>query len=98
MAAFIARFVANPRPAAVYNIGGGRENSCSILEAFDLVAGITGRPMLWDYCETARIGDHVCYYSDLRRITCDYPDWRVSISLQETLEQIVRARQERAAV
>ena len=97
VAAFIARFVAAPRAAAVYNIGGGKANSCSILEAFALVADRTGRAMDWVYSDTARAGDHICYYSDLRRMQADYPGWRPEISLEETFDQIVAAHERRAA-
>jgi CDP-paratose 2-epimerase len=96
VAAFIARFIATPRPAAVYNIGGGKENSCSILEAFELVAGRTGKPMDWVYDEQARAGDHICYYSDLRRMQAEYPGWKPEISLGETFDQIVAAHEHRA--
>jgi len=95
VAAFISRFIAAPRPAAVYNIGGGKENSCSILEAFELVAARTGRPMDWVYDERSRAGDHICYYSDLRRMQADYPGWRPEISLGETFDQIVAAHDRR---
>jgi CDP-paratose 2-epimerase len=95
VAAFIARFIATPRPAAVYNIGGGKENSCSILEAFELVAARTGKPMDWVYDEQARAGDHICYYSDLRRMQADYPGWKPEISLSETFDQIVAAHESR---
>jgi CDP-paratose 2-epimerase len=96
VAAFIARFIAAPRPAAVYNIGGGKDNSCSILEAFELVAARTGKSMDWVYDERSRAGDHICYYSDLRRMQADYPGWRPEISLGETFDQIVAAHERRA--
>jgi len=95
VAAFIARFIAAPRPAAVYNIGGGKANSCSILEAFAMVAARTGRAMDWVYDEKARAGDHICYYSDLRRMEADYPGWTPEISLGETFDQIVAAHEKR---
>ena len=96
VARFIERFIAVPRPAAVYNIGGGKANSCSILEAFKLVADRTGRKMDSGYDEQARAGDHICYYSDLRKIEADYPGWRPEVTLGETLDQIVDAWQRRA--
>jgi CDP-paratose 2-epimerase len=95
VARFIARFINSPRQAAVYNIGGGRANSCSILEAFAMVADRSGRPMDWVYDEKAREGDHICYYSDLRRMEADYPGWRPEVSLAETFDQIVEAWQQR---
>jgi len=97
VAAFIERFIEAPRPAAVYNIGGGKANSCSILEAFAAVEARSGRPMRWTYDEQPRIGDHVCYYSDLRRIEHDYPGWTPRIGLGETFDQIVDAWQRRQA-
>ena len=96
VAAFIGRFIAEPRSAAVYNIGGGKANSCSIHEAFDLVSKRTGRAMDWVYSDEARAGDHICYYSDLRRMQADYPGWRPEISLEETFDQIVEAHERRA--
>ncbi len=96
VAAFIARFLDAPRSAAVYNIGGGKANSCSILEAFDMATNRTGRAMEWVYDETARAGDHICYYSDLRRMQADYPGWKPEISLGETFDQIVEAHERRA--
>jgi CDP-paratose 2-epimerase len=94
VAEFIARFIDAPQVAAVYNIGGGKANSCSILEAFELVAERTGVPMNWRYEDRAREGDHICYYSDLRRIEEDYPGWRPKIGLSETISQIVAATQQ----
>lgn len=91
VARFIHAFVDSPKPAAVYNIGGGRKNSCSILEAFDLTAEITGRQQQFSYVAENRIGDHICYYSDLSRIESDYPEWNVQISLRDTISQIVEA-------
>jgi len=91
VAAFIARFIDSPREAAVYNIGGGKANSCSILEAFDMVGQATGIPMDYIYSDTARAGDHICYYSDLRKMQADYPGWKPEVSLTETVEQIAAA-------
>jgi CDP-paratose 2-epimerase len=96
VAEFIARFIAAPRTAAVYNIGGGKANSCSILEAFALVAERTGIEMEWRYEDQAREGDHICYYSDLRQMMTDYPGWGPKTSLGDTVSQIVEAA-ERAA-
>jgi CDP-paratose 2-epimerase len=97
VARFIERFLAAPRTAAVYNIGGGRSNSCSILEAFAMAASRTGRPMDFVYSEEARAGDHICYYSDLRSMQQDYPGWRPEVSLAETFDQIVEAWHRRSA-
>jgi len=78
-----------PRSAEVYNLGGGKENSCSILEAFRLVEKITGKAMNHSYVNENRIGDHICYYSDLRKIKAHYPGWTITKSLEQTLGEIV---------
>lgn len=96
VARFIAAFIAAPRVGAVYNIGGGKRNSCSVLEAFDMVKEISGKAQIYDYVDQNRIGDHICYYSDLRRIRQHYPGWDVTVSLPEIMRQIVdswRARE-----
>ncbi len=89
VARFIAAFIDSPRSGEVYNIGGGRENSCSILEAFAMVAECTGRPQRYRYTDEARIGDHICYLSNLGKMRSHYPGWDLRISLRETIGQIV---------
>jgi CDP-paratose 2-epimerase len=95
VAAFIHAFAAAPRVAEVYNIGGGKANSCSILEAFAMVGELTGKPQRHTYVAENRIGDHICYYSDLSKMRQHYPGWDITISLRETLRQIVAAWRER---
>jgi CDP-paratose 2-epimerase len=91
VARFIAAFINAPRVAEVYNIGGGKNNSCSILEAFELTASFTGREQVHSYVDQNRIGDHICYYSDLRKMRQHYPSWDITISLEDTTQQIVEA-------
>jgi CDP-paratose 2-epimerase len=91
VARFIAAFIGNPRCGEVYNLGGGKANSCSIMEAFALTETYTGKPQHSTYLEQNRIGDHICYYSDLRKMKSHYPDWDITISLEETIRQIVEA-------
>jgi CDP-paratose 2-epimerase len=88
VASFIFAFIDNPSAGAVYNIGGGKENTCSILEAFSLIESISQIPMKHSYSDINRIGDHICYYSDLRKMKADYPQWGVTKSLQTTFEEI----------
>ena len=88
VARFIEKFIDNPRIAEVYNIGGGKDNTCSILEAFDTISEISGKPMKYKYNEINRIGDHICYYSDLRKMKTHYPDWNITKSLQTTFGEI----------
>ncbi len=95
VAAFMFAFYEKPRVGAVYNLGGGKGNACSILEAFQMVESLTGKPQRYSYVEQARIGDHICYYSDLRRMKQDYPEWDVRHTLPDILQDIVRAWQKR---
>ena len=94
-AQFMWRFYQNPRVAEVYNLGGGKANSCSILEAFTIMESLTGRKQSWSYSETARAGDHICYYSNLSKAKAHYPGWDISISLEDTLREMVAAWQNR---
>ena len=98
VARFIHAFVESPRSGEVYNLGGGKDNSCSILEAFRIVARFSGRPMKYRYVDEPRIGDHTCYYSDLRKARGHYSNWDISITLNETVEQIVHAWKARGAI
>lgn len=91
VAAFIHRFFEAPRSGEVYNLGGGRQNSCSILEAFALAEQATGQKMNWRYSETAREGDHICYISDLSRCREHYPGWDITIDLPTLVDQIAFA-------
>jgi CDP-paratose 2-epimerase len=91
VARFIEEFIAVPRVAEVYNLGGGKDNTCSILEAFDVISDISGKPMKYKYDEANRIGDHICYYSDLRKMKNHYPNWDITKSLRVTFEEIYTA-------
>ncbi len=98
VARFIDAFIAAPRVGEVYNLGGGKPNSCSILEAFALVEKFTGKPQVHAYVEENRIGDHICYYSNLARMRGHYPGWNITISLEETVRQIVESWHSRSAI
>jgi CDP-paratose 2-epimerase len=84
-------FFLNPRPGEVYNIGGGRENSVSILEAFDRIELAAGKKVRWQYHDEARKGDHICYISDLRKFQSHFPSWYVSRDLNSILEELAIA-------
>lgn len=89
VATFIDLFIHNPRQGEVYNIGGGKSNSISILEAFTLVESLTGYKMIYTYDVTHRQGDHICYYSDLTKIYAHYPEWKLTKNIQVTFEEII---------
>jgi CDP-paratose 2-epimerase len=95
VARFMAAFVAAPRAGEVYNLGGGKANSTSILEAFALTEKFTGRPQVYTYVNENRAGDHICYYSDLRKMRAHYPSWDLTQSLEETIRQIVESWKKR---
>ena len=95
VARFMFEFYTRPRCGEVYNLGGGKNNSCSILEAFDMVEGMTGIKQVSRYVDQNRIGDHICYYSDLRKMREHYPNWNVTISLEQTIKEIVGAWRDR---
>lgn len=85
---FIESFINNPRKGEVYNIGGGRDNSISILEAFDLISSISGKKMIYEYVDQNRAGDHICYISDLSKMKSHYPSWGITKDLKTTFEEI----------
>jgi CDP-paratose 2-epimerase len=94
---FMEAFINAPRPGEVYNLGGGRANSCSILEAFALVEEMTGNRMNFDYVDKNREGDHICYISDLTKMTAHYPEWKITKSLEAIFDEICHSWKERLA-
>jgi CDP-paratose 2-epimerase len=92
---FIHAFYQSPRCGEVYNLGGGRGNSCSILEAFAVVEEFSGKKQLSRYVDQNRIGDHICYYSDLSKMKAHYPQWSITKSLRQTVAEIVRSWEDR---
>jgi CDP-paratose 2-epimerase len=88
VARFIEEFIKAPRVAEVYNIGGGKDNSISILEAFSLIEEISGNKMNYTYSDAARLGDHICYYSDLRKMKQHYPNWDITRNVKDTFLEI----------
>jgi CDP-paratose 2-epimerase len=96
VASFIHGFSENPRCAEVYNLGGGRENSCSILEAFERAEALSGVKMKYEYVERAREGDHICYISNLDKMRQHYPEWKLTKPLEAIFEEIYVSHRERA--
>lgn len=88
VARFMDAFIEAPRKGEVYNLGGGKANTCSILEAFDMVANFTSIPMEYEYQDANRLGDHICYYSDLRKIKNHFPAWSITKSLSNIFKEI----------
>jgi len=95
VARFIEAFIKAPRIAEVYNLGGGKENSISILEAFALAERVTGIPQVYSYVDENRIGDHICYYSDLHKMKNHYPAWDITKNLEVTFTEIAESWKKR---
>jgi CDP-paratose 2-epimerase len=91
VARFVEEFLAAPRCAEVYNLGGGRQNSCSIMGAFRRVEDMTGKPMVLEYVDKAREGDHICYVSNLAKIQDHYPRWSITKRLDDIFAEIADA-------
>jgi CDP-paratose 2-epimerase len=94
IAAFAA-YHAAPRPAAVYNVGGGRRSNCSMLEAIEACERIAGRELEWEMGEEPRIGDHRWWISDLAPFEADYPGWSPRYGIEEILTEMHEQNAER---
>ena len=86
-------FAQNPRPGEVYNLGGGRQNSASVLECLQLIEKISGKKPVISYSDINRIGDHICYYSDMRKFQSHFPDWKLKRDLPSIVEEMVRCKE-----
>jgi CDP-paratose 2-epimerase len=95
VARFMFEFYQQPRRGEVYNLGGGKGNSCSILEAFKMAEEYTGKKQVYTYMDQARIGDHICYYSDLSRMKAHYPKWNLEHNLPNIFQEIVASWRQR---
>ena len=84
-------FAQSPRPGEVYNMGGGKANAASLLECVDMIEQVAAKRPQLTYSETNRVGDHICYYSDLRKFQSHFPDWKLAYSLEQIVEQMVRS-------
>ena len=90
--AVLAVYDAPVIPGTVYNLGGGRNNSCSVLEAIRACEAVTGDGCVWSYSPNARIGDHMWWITDTRKFTRAFPQWRVSTSLSTILQELADAQ------
>ena len=82
-------------PLANIDLGGGKANSASVLESIDLIEEIGGHKVNYTLSDDNRIGDHICYYSDLSKLKADYPNWDIRISLRDIIAQMVDAEEGR---
>jgi CDP-paratose 2-epimerase len=98
VARMMHEFYRHPRCGEVYNLGGGKENSCSILESFQMIEQITGKRQKYCYVDQNRVGDHICYYSDLRKLKSHFPSWGITKSLLTILQEIADSWRARLAL
>jgi CDP-paratose 2-epimerase len=88
VARLFLEFYKKPRAGEVYNIGGGRKNSLSVLETIDSL-GAMGHHLKYKYDETNRTGDHICYISDLTKLHDHFPNWKLEYDLPKILDEII---------
>ena len=93
----IEEFAASPRPGEVYNLGGGRQNSISMLEAISKVEQMTGKKLNWKYVDENRKGDHICYISNLAKFRSHYTNWAITVDLDEIFRQIIGSQKQQLA-
>ena len=94
----IMEFAERPSAGAVYNLGGGRDNSVSVREAIARFEELLGTQIATEYVEQARRGDHICYISDLSRFRSDYPEWEITIGIDDVFEQLAAAATARSHI
>jgi CDP-paratose 2-epimerase len=83
-------FHLNPKQGVVYNVGGGRENSISIIEVINYVNIKLNKN--WDkflISTEPRIGDHIWYISDLTKFKNDFPSWKIKKNVFEIIDEII---------
>jgi CDP-paratose 2-epimerase len=88
-------FYQNPGSAEVYNIGGGRESNCSMLEALEICQEIAGKELNYSYTDDNRSGDHIWYISDLSKFKAQYPSWSIKYDVTQILREIYEYNVER---
>ena len=88
VARLFLEFFQNPRCGEVYNLGGGRQNSISVLETIQELAH-RGYKLRWKYDDRARKGDHICYISNTAKLRAHFPNWKMQYDLPRILDDIV---------
>lgn len=83
-------FIQKPRPGEVYNLGGGKGNAASLLECVEMIHKRTGKKPKMTYQDQNRIGDHICYYTDLGKLKAHYPGWKLSYGLDAIVDEMIK--------
>lgn len=84
-------FAQDPRPGEAYNLGGGKANAASLLECVEMVAARSGKRPVLTYDDTNRVGDHICYYTDMSKFRGHFPGWRQEWALDAIVDEMVGA-------
>jgi CDP-paratose 2-epimerase len=82
-------FYKNPKKGVAYNIGGGKENAASILEIIDILDKDFNLKLQYELSDKNRIGDHICYYTDLSKLKKDFPNWKITMNLKQIIDEMV---------
>lgn len=82
-------YIKTPTVGEVYNIGGNRKSNCSLIEATNIVENITGVKMITNYVDKPRIGDHIWWISDTTKFETHYPDWEITYSIEDIINEII---------
>lgn len=90
-------FIDSPRQGEVYNIGGGRPSNASLLECVQKIEQRLDRPMKTEYVETNRVGDHICYISDMARFRSHYPGWKQTRFIDDILDEMIASELEKTS-
>lgn len=91
-------FADNPRCGEVYNLGGGRENAASVLECIALIEELSGHRVRYTLSDTNRVGDHICYISDLSKLKSHFPQWSLRMNLREIIGTMIEMEESKAKV
>ena len=81
-------FYLNPNAGEVYNLGGGRANSCSIIEAIELVHAAIAKKVEFNIIDSPRVGDHIWWITDNSKFISQYPNWSITIGLNQIITEI----------
>ena len=84
-------FHLKPRPGEIYNIGGSKKNSCSILEAIKIIENKTKQKMIFKLKKKNRVGDHICYITNIKKFRKHYPKWNLRYDLNDIINQIINS-------
>ncbi|MGE0885108.1 MAG: NAD-dependent epimerase/dehydratase family protein [Blastocatellales bacterium] len=91
-------FFQSPGSGAVYNIGGSRHSNCSILEAINYIAELSGHRLNYTLSEQARPGDHIWWISDVRRFQREFPTWTYRYDLKSIISEMIEAVKDKPTV